>query len=68
VVAGISGALVLVHAGELVFLASLGAAWMGTGVDPLLVAGVALMALSGAATVLFVRRRGRPARLSGGTR
>lgn len=65
VVAGISGALVLVHAGELAFLASLGAAWMGNGVDPLLVAGTALMALAGAATVLFLRRRGR---LSGDTR
>jgi hypothetical protein len=68
VVAGISGALVLVHAGELVFLSSLGAAWMGDGVDPLLVAGTALMALAGAATVLFVRRRGRTGRLSGDTR
>ena len=59
-VAAISGALVLVHAGELVFLASLGELWMGDGLDPLLVAGTVLMALAGAATVLFVRRRGRP--------
>jgi len=59
VVAAISGGLVLVHAGELVFLSDLGAAWMGDGVDPLLVAGIALMALAGLATVLFLRRRGR---------
>jgi hypothetical protein len=64
-VAAISGALVLVHAGELVFLSSLGEAWMGDGVDPLLVAGAVLMAIAGAATVLFLRRRGR---LSGDTR
>ena len=68
VVAAISGALVLVHAAELVFLSSLGEVWMGDGVDPLLVAGTALMALAGSATVLFVRRRGRPGRLSGDTR
>ena len=58
-VAAISGALVLVHAAELVFLSSLGEAWMGDGVDPLLVAGAALMAMAAAATVLFLRRRGR---------
>ena len=67
-VAAISGALVLVHAAELVFLSSLGAVWMGDGVDPLLVAGTALMALAGSATVLFLRHRSRPGRLSGGTR
>jgi len=67
VVAAIAGALVLVHAGELVFLASLGSAWMGKGVDPLLVAGTALMALAAAATVLFVRRRS-PGQLSGDMR
>ena len=65
VVAAISGALVLVHAGELVFLSSLGEAWMGDGVDPLLVAGAVLMVIAGAATVLFLRRRGR---FSGDTR
>jgi len=59
-VAAISGALVLVHAGELVFLSSLGEVWMGGGVDPLLVAGTALLALAGSATVVFLRRRGRP--------
>jgi 4-amino-4-deoxy-L-arabinose transferase-like glycosyltransferase len=59
VVAAISGALVLVHAGELVFLAGLGEQWMGDGVDPLLVAGVALMLLAGAATAVFLGRRGR---------
>jgi hypothetical protein len=58
-VAAISGALVLVHAAELVFLSSLGELWMGDGVDPLLVAGTALLALAGSATVLFLRRRGR---------
>lgn len=60
VVGAISGALVLVHAGELVFLSSLGEMWMGDGIDPLLVAGGALMAIAGAATVAFLRRRGRP--------
>ena len=59
-VAAISGALVLVHAAELVFLSSLGELWMGDGVDPLLVAGTALLALAGSATVVFLRRRGRP--------
>jgi hypothetical protein len=58
VVAAISGALVLVHAAELVFLWSLGELWMGDGLDPLLVAGGALMALAGATTVAFLRRRG----------
>lgn len=58
VVGAISGALVLVHAGELVFLSSLGELWMGDGVDPLLVAGGALMAIAGAATVAFLRRPG----------
>ncbi len=56
VVGAISGALVLVHAGELVFLSSLGEMWMGDGIDPLLVAGGALMAIAGAATVAFLRR------------
>jgi len=60
VVAAISGALVLVHAAELVFLSSLGELWMGDGVDPPLVAGTALLALAGSATVVFLRRRGRP--------
>ena len=59
-VAAISGALVLVHAAELVFLSGLGELWMGDGVDPLLIAGTALMALAGSATALFLRRRGRP--------
>ena len=36
-VAAISGALVLVHAAELVFLSGLGELWMGDGVDPLLI-------------------------------
>lgn len=61
--AAISGALVLVHAGELVYLASLGQIWMGDGIDPLLVAGAVLLLAAGAATAAFLRRR-----LSGGTR
>jgi hypothetical protein len=60
VVAAISAVLVLVHAAELVFLSGLGEMWMGDGVDPLLVAGAALMVLAGAATAMFLRRRGRP--------
>ena len=61
--AAISGTLVFLHAGELVYLASLGQLWRGEGVDPLLVAGAALMLAAGAATALFLRRR-----FSGGTR
>jgi hypothetical protein len=61
--AAISGALVLVHAGELVYLASLGQIWMGDGIDPLLVAGAVLLLAAGATTAAFLRRR-----LSGGTR
>jgi hypothetical protein len=61
--AAISGTLVLVHAGELVYLASLGQIWMGDGIDPLLVAGAVLLLAAGAATAAFLRRR-----LSGGTR
>jgi hypothetical protein len=68
VVGVICGALVLIHAAELVYLGSLGKMWIGDGVDPLLVAGGALMVAAGAATALFVRRRGRIARLSGDTR
>ncbi|HTP62901.1 MAG TPA: hypothetical protein VMJ14_12555 [Burkholderiales bacterium] len=56
----ISGALVAIHAGELVFLASLGQIWLGDGIDPLLVAGGALMLLAGALTVMFLRRGARP--------
>jgi hypothetical protein len=56
----ISGVLVLIHAGELVFLASLGQIWLGDGIDPLLVAGAALMLLAGALTALFLRRGARP--------
>ncbi len=67
-VAAICGTLVLVHAAELVFLADLGAAWVGGGVDPLLAAGGALALLAGAATVLFLRRRVRAAQFSGDTR
>jgi len=67
VVGVICGALVLIHAAELVYLASLGKLWIGDGIDPLLVTGAVLVLVAGCATVLFVRRRGRAARLSGGT-
>jgi hypothetical protein len=59
----ISGTLVLLHAAELAYLASLGQLWMGDGIDPLLVAGAALLLAAGAATAAFLRRR-----FSGGTR
>jgi hypothetical protein len=68
VVGVICGALVAIHAAELVYLGSLGKMWIGDGVDPLLVAGAALMLLAGGATALFVRHRGRAVQLSGGTR
>ena len=68
VVGVICGTLVAIHAAELVYLGSLGKMWIGEGVDPLLVAGGALMLLAGGATALFVRRRGRAVRLSGDTR
>ncbi len=61
----ICATLVLVHAGELVFLATLGQMWIGDGIDPLLVAGGVLMLLAGGATALFLRRRGRAAMFSG---
>jgi len=62
----VSGALVLIHAGELVFLSSLGQIWLGDGIDPLLVAGAVLLLLAGALTVLFLRRGARR-RFSGDT-
>ena len=54
--AAISGTLVLLHAAELVYLASLGQMWIGDGIDPLLVAGGALLLLAGILTWVFVVR------------
>ena len=59
--AAISATLVVLHAAELVYLASLGQMWIGDGLDPLLVAGGALLLLAGATTVVFVRRGPRGA-------
>ena len=59
--AAISGTLVVLHAAELVYLASLGQMWIGDGIDPLLVAGGALLVLAGAMTVVFLRRGPRGA-------
>ena len=59
--AAISATLVLLHAAELVYLAGLGQIWIGDGVDPLLVAGGALLLLAGAMTVVFLRRGPRGA-------
>jgi hypothetical protein len=59
--AAISGTLVVLHAAELVYLASLGQMWIGDGIDPLLVAGGALLVLAGTMTVVFLRRGPRGA-------
>lgn len=64
--AAISATLVLLHAAELVYLASLGQMWIGDGVDPLLVAGGALLLLAGMLTWVFVARGPKRARDSGG--
>jgi hypothetical protein len=64
--AAISGTLVLLHAAELVYLASLGQMWLGDGIDPLLVAGGALLLLAGILTWVFVARGLKRARRSGG--
>lgn len=64
----VCGTLVLVHAVELVMLANLGQMWVGDGIDPLLVAGAALMLLAAAATIVFYRRMSRALRLSGDMR
>lgn len=59
--AGICGTLVLIHAGELVYLFNLGQVWVGDGVDPMVSAGAVLAVVAGVATVLFVHRRWRGA-------
>jgi len=64
----ICGTLVLIHAVELVYLGSVGRMWIGDGIDPLLLAGAALMLAAGVSTALFVRRRVRAAPFRGDTR
>jgi hypothetical protein len=67
-VAVICGTLVALNAAELVYLGSLGSMWIGEGVDPLLVAGAALVLVAGTATALFLRRGRRVAGFSRGMR
>ena len=64
----LTGALVLLHAVELYFLADLGRAWSGGGGrdDVLVLGGAALALLAGAATAAFLAIKLKRAPLSGG--
>ena len=64
----VAGALVVVHAAELYWLWDLRQALGGGSEDPLVVGGLAIVALAGILTCVFVARGLRRARFSGGTR
>ena len=67
-VGAVAGTLVAVHAGELYWLWDLRQVLGGDSEDPLVVGGLAIVALAGVLTCVFVARGLRRARFSGGTR
>jgi hypothetical protein len=67
-VAGLAGALVVVHLVELYFLFGLRQAWGGDGDDPLVIGGALIALLAVMVNAVFVARRLKRWPLSGDTR